>query len=368
MADLRRFVSDHKVGVSLVTAGILVVGGVVGGVAVAGSPDEGSATVTAVVDGDTIDVELGGEEQRVRLLNVDTPEVDECLHEQATAFLAERIPPGTEVDLELDEEHHDKYDRLLAGVFEGEQLVNAEIARQGLGVAMLIEPNDRFYDDVLSAQEEAEADGLGLFSPDVACTLPAQVGAYAEQVDDLGARAAAVVTLEQADGWAAEAATVAATGTALAAILDGDESHFPLLAHTGDRSSLRADAEDADARLAAAQGQVAEARRAEEQRLQEEQERREQEERERAEAERLAREEAERQAREEAERQAHEQAEREAAERRAAEESARQEPSGGDAYYKNCAAARAAGAAPVLVGQPGYGRHLDRDGDGIGCE
>ncbi|RSM75561.1 hypothetical protein DMH04_37910 [Kibdelosporangium aridum] len=38
------------------------------------------------------------------------------------------------------------------------------------------------------------------------------------------------------------------------------------------------------------------------------------------------------------------------------------------AYYKNCAAARAAGAAPVRVGQPGYGRHLDRDGDGIGCE
>ena len=37
-------------------------------------------------------------------------------------------------------------------------------------------------------------------------------------------------------------------------------------------------------------------------------------------------------------------------------------------YYKNCSAARAAGAAPVRVGEPGYGRHLDRDGDGIGCE
>ena len=37
-------------------------------------------------------------------------------------------------------------------------------------------------------------------------------------------------------------------------------------------------------------------------------------------------------------------------------------------YYKNCAAARAAGAAPVRTGDPGYGRHLDRDGDGVGCE
>lgn len=37
-------------------------------------------------------------------------------------------------------------------------------------------------------------------------------------------------------------------------------------------------------------------------------------------------------------------------------------------YYKNCDAARAAGAAPVRRGDPGYGSHLDRDGDGIGCE
>lgn len=41
---------------------------------------------------------------------------------------------------------------------------------------------------------------------------------------------------------------------------------------------------------------------------------------------------------------------------------------GGNAYYSNCAAARAAGAAPVRAGQPGYARHLDRDGDGVGCE
>ena len=40
----------------------------------------------------------------------------------------------------------------------------------------------------------------------------------------------------------------------------------------------------------------------------------------------------------------------------------------GDVYYPNCTAARNAGAAPVRRGQPGYGPHLDRDGDGIGCE
>ena len=45
-----------------------------------------------------------------------------------------------------------------------------------------------------------------------------------------------------------------------------------------------------------------------------------------------------------------------------------QRSSGGSVYYPNCAAARAAGAAPVRRGQPGYGPHLDRDNDGIGCE
>jgi hypothetical protein len=38
------------------------------------------------------------------------------------------------------------------------------------------------------------------------------------------------------------------------------------------------------------------------------------------------------------------------------------------ASYANCSAARAAGAAPVRVGDPGYGRHLDRGGGGVGCE
>lgn len=37
-------------------------------------------------------------------------------------------------------------------------------------------------------------------------------------------------------------------------------------------------------------------------------------------------------------------------------------------YFRNCSAARAAGAAPVYAGEPGYASHLDRDGDGVGCE
>ena len=43
-------------------------------------------------------------------------------------------------------------------------------------------------------------------------------------------------------------------------------------------------------------------------------------------------------------------------------------PTATSTYYKNCTAARAAGAAPVYAGQPGYGSHLDKDDDGVGCE
>jgi hypothetical protein len=45
-----------------------------------------------------------------------------------------------------------------------------------------------------------------------------------------------------------------------------------------------------------------------------------------------------------------------------------QPPPPASAYYANCDAARAAGAAPLYRGQPGYRPGLDRDGDGIACE
>jgi len=38
------------------------------------------------------------------------------------------------------------------------------------------------------------------------------------------------------------------------------------------------------------------------------------------------------------------------------------------AYYPDCAAAEAAGAAPISRGRPGYRPELDRDGDGVACD
>ena len=43
-------------------------------------------------------------------------------------------------------------------------------------------------------------------------------------------------------------------------------------------------------------------------------------------------------------------------------------PATSTVYYANCDAARAAGAAPIYRGQPGYASHLDADNDGVACE
>lgn len=47
---------------------------------------------------------------------------------------------------------------------------------------------------------------------------------------------------------------------------------------------------------------------------------------------------------------------------------AQPEPAAQQAYYSSCREAKAAGAAPLYRGDPGYRSGLDRDGDGVACE
>ena len=101
----------------------------------------------------------------------------------------------------------------------------------------------------------------------------------------------------------------------------------------------------------------------EQKRLADEQARKQQEEQKR-----LADEQARKQ-QEEQKRQADEQARKQQEEQKA--QQAQTQPASGNtssAYYKNCAAVRTAGKAPLYKGQPGYDSHLDRDGDGVACE
>ncbi len=297
MLKLLAWVAAHKV-----VAAVAVVSVVTFGVVAGASSDGNRAVVVRVVDGDTVDVRFDGRLERVRLLNVDTPEtVDpdrpvECLGEEATAFLAETLPSGTEVTLEFDVDRQDRYGRLLAGVFVGQELVNAEIARRGLGVAMLVEPNDRFYDDVAATQAEAVAAGVGLFGTDVACSLPAQVEDFAQKAETAsGAGYGLSEDLSAYDVALSELAGAVAAGVALDEILSGGDA-WPGTAYPAAMRAGWAAAIDADvARLEATIEDVERGRRELEERL---------------EAERAAAEEAARVAAEEAARAAAEEAAR----------------------------------------------------------
>lgn len=174
--------------------GTLAVSLVIGGSVYAVTRDE-PVTVARVVDGDTLDVLRDGEEVRIRLLNVDAPEsVDpdtpvECLGPQASAYLQTLLPAGTQVRLEHDRELFDRYDRELAGVFRGDTLVNAEVARAGYGVPVLVEPNDRFYDEVAAGWVQAVDQGSGLMDPRVGCTPVHEVSAHEQSAHEAVAAA-----------------------------------------------------------------------------------------------------------------------------------------------------------------------------------
>ena len=222
---------------SSVVSGLLV-GGIVAGTAIQAysadseseaSPAEEPTVVTRVIDGDTIVVRHRGSSERVRLLNVDTPETKhpnrdvECLGPEASEFLEEQLQPGDEVRLTFDQERHDRYGRLLAGVYKDGTLLNAEIARAGYGTAAIYEPNDRYYDTVREAQSHAEGEGLGLFSEDIECTLPAVVQAEVDGLEAVPGELPAEVSALEAlvEDGAAALESAAAVQILLEEALDG---------------------------------------------------------------------------------------------------------------------------------------------------
>ncbi|WP_199173952.1 thermonuclease family protein [Brachybacterium sp. UMB0905] len=173
------------------TVAALVIG--VNAVHAAFGKDDGVGEVVRVIDGDTIVALVAGEETTIRLLNIDTPETKhpgqpvQCLGPEATAFLTDRLPEGTKIQLEYDQEREDPYGRTLAGVFESDSLINAEIAAAGLGVPVVFKPNDRFLSEVRSAAADAQEKGLGLFGTETDCTIPAQLQTLASAAEQLPA-------------------------------------------------------------------------------------------------------------------------------------------------------------------------------------
>ena len=135
----------------------------------ASSAPQGTAVVEAVVDGDTLRVQYNGTTERVRLIGIDTPETHgrgglvECFGAQASDRLAQLTPPGTTVTLQRDVEARDRYDRLLAYVYVGDQFVNATLVSEGYAAALSISPNTTYAAQLGDAANQARSNGLGLW-------------------------------------------------------------------------------------------------------------------------------------------------------------------------------------------------------------
>lgn len=155
------------------------------------TPRAEASTVTRVVDGDTLVAEINGEEETIRLLNVDAPETkhpskqEQCLGAEATQWLSDRLPTGTELKLEFDDEKYDRYGRTLAAVYADGSLINAELAAEGLGVPKTYGGNEKFRSKVEAAHSNAKAAHKGLFDESIECTVAARQQTLQALVDQL---------------------------------------------------------------------------------------------------------------------------------------------------------------------------------------
>ena len=136
--------------------------------AAAAGPIEG--TVVRVVDGDTIYVQLAGRVEKIRYIGVNTPEIRHPIKGEEpggreAADVNRRIVGDQRVRLELDVRTRDRYGRLLAYVWVGDMMVNAELVRLGYAQVMTLPPNVRYQNLFVKLQREARDAGRGLWRP-----------------------------------------------------------------------------------------------------------------------------------------------------------------------------------------------------------
>jgi len=130
-------------------------------------------TVVRVVDGDTIHVQLADRVEKIRYIGVNAPEIHHPLKGQEpggreAAAVNRRLVGGRHVRLELDVRTRDRYGRLLAYVWVGDTMINAELVREGYAQVMTVPPNVKYQELFVMLQREARHAGRGLWLKPVA--------------------------------------------------------------------------------------------------------------------------------------------------------------------------------------------------------
>lgn len=122
--------------------------------------------VTRVIDGDTIDVDLGDDVYRVRYVGANTPERDEACYADAVRA-NKNLVEGQEVTLVRDTSDTDQYDRLLRYVYVGNTFVNEKLIRDGWAEAVLYQPDDAHYEDFRELERTAAQANRGCHATSV---------------------------------------------------------------------------------------------------------------------------------------------------------------------------------------------------------
>jgi micrococcal nuclease len=126
-----------------------------------------SGVVASITDGDTLRLVVDGDELRVRLIGIDTPELrpaPECFAEEATDALAGLAPVGTRIGYEYDDDPQDRFERELMYLFAADgTFINLALVEAGYARELHYAPNFRYRDEIVAAEQAAQAGGLGLW-------------------------------------------------------------------------------------------------------------------------------------------------------------------------------------------------------------
>jgi micrococcal nuclease len=127
-----------------------------------------TATVSRVIDGLTIEVEYQGKQEEVRYLGLQMPEIPPLrpgavFSRQEAAAANRRLVEGKTVRLEFDTAAQDREAPLLAYVYVGEVMVNAELIRQGVVRVTTNQPRIKHRELLLTLEQEAREAKRGLW-------------------------------------------------------------------------------------------------------------------------------------------------------------------------------------------------------------
>jgi micrococcal nuclease len=122
------------------------------------------AVVVDVIDGDSLRLNIGGVEQEVRLLGLNSPEHDEC-HGPQAALALEALLAGAELEIIGDgSDDIDRFGRLLRYLYADDRLVNLVMIENGHGLAVTAQ--HEMSDGFRAAAVQAWSSRMGMWAPD----------------------------------------------------------------------------------------------------------------------------------------------------------------------------------------------------------